>query len=93
MHAAEQLKRALRARPESYRDVAERAGLSPSLLSQFTRNQRNLRPANLDKIAKAINCRFVLVDVNEGKDKPPNTGRKHMRHSRPETRKPRRVLT
>ena len=89
MHAAEQLKRALRARPESYRDIAERAGLSRSILTSFTTNRRGLRAENLDRVAKAIGCRFVLVNLDESDFDPPKTGRKRTRHSRPETRKPR----
>ncbi len=73
MYAADELRRALRARPEPYRAVATRAGLSRPAISHFANNQRNLRAANLDAVAKAINCRIVLVRLDEDELEPAKT--------------------
>jgi transcriptional regulator with XRE-family HTH domain len=46
-------------RPESPHELAERAGIAPSLLSRFRRGERGLTLASVDRLAEVLGLRLV----------------------------------
>jgi len=43
-------------------DLASRVGVAFSLVSEWERGTRNCTPANLNKVAEALNCPVVVLE-------------------------------